>query len=484
MKNENPHKAGSFKPLFLLVFTMIFLWLISLIPRQFLHINPSFQLRQLNLFSGIQTLPKFHAQKHITIANQQDEPADFSNPGIFVAEDSIWVDYSRESSNSINTFFQKLSGPHKKKKIRVAYFGDSMIEGDLIVRDLRAHLQLLYGGMGVGMVPLTSPTAGFRQTIKHSFSPNWSEYNLLLKTNIYSPGITGHVFIPQANPTSDSLKKPENASWCSFYPVAAPLLNEFRKTSIFYGPTGAHNYVFVNSSSGQSKVYHIQGNSKVNKMDIPESLSKKGFTLTFSSQDPLPLYAVNFDSDSGIYVDNFSFRGNSGMPLTRIPYSHLNGINSLEPYDLIILQYGLNAASASVTDYHWYEAGLTQMVNHLKKSFPNAAFLMISPGDKSMKENGQWITDPGLIHVVETEKKVAQRTQITFMNFFQAMGGQNSMVQWAESNPPKANKDYTHFNFRGAAIAGKIIFNALEKARKEFEAEENLRTSTSLPSLP
>jgi hypothetical protein len=484
MKKAAPITKDSFKPLLLLALTAFFLWLLSLIPAEVLHINSSLQLRKMNLFSSVETVAKFKPKKHFRIISGQDEPADFSNPGLFVREDSLWIDYSVSKERGIKTFFQKLAGPLKKKKIRIAYFGDSMIEGDLIVRDLRNLLQLKYGGMGVGMVPLTSPTAGFRQTIKHSFSPNWSEYNLLLKTNPIAPGITGHVFIPQINESTDTLQKPGNASWCTFFPVPSPLLNEFSKTSLLYGPTAKRNFVFVNAPSGPSKVVALSGNSVVNKLEIPAELSKKGFTLTFATGEALPLYALNFDSDSGIFVDNFSFRGNSGMPLTRIPFSHLNRVNEIEPYDLIILQYGLNAASASVSDYHWYETGLTQMVNHLKKSFPDAAFLMITPGDKSMKENGEWITDPGLIRVVETEKKVAQKTDITFYNFFQAMGGQNSMVEWAESNPPKANKDYTHFNFRGAALAGKMIFNALEKAKKEYEAAEKIHSSISLPSLP
>ena len=46
----------------------------------------------------------------------------------------------------------------QKRKVRVAYFGDSVIEGDLVTSSLRNDLQELFGGKGVGFVPLTSQT--------------------------------------------------------------------------------------------------------------------------------------------------------------------------------------------------------------------------------------------------------------------------------------------------------------------------------------
>ena len=41
-------------------------------------------------------------------------------------------------------------------KVRIAYFGDSMIEGDLVTQTLRHQMQEIFGGQGVGFVPTTS----------------------------------------------------------------------------------------------------------------------------------------------------------------------------------------------------------------------------------------------------------------------------------------------------------------------------------------
>ena len=56
-------------------------------------------------------------------------------------------------------------------KVRIAWFGDSQIEGDLITKDVRELLQNYFNKKnGVGFVPLTSVCGDFRQTAKVSIA--------------------------------------------------------------------------------------------------------------------------------------------------------------------------------------------------------------------------------------------------------------------------------------------------------------------------
>jgi lysophospholipase L1-like esterase len=41
------------------------------------------------------------------------------------------------------------------------------------------------------------------------------------------------------------------------------------------------------------------------------------------------------------------------------------------------------------------------------------------------------------------------------------MGGYNSMVNWVNSNPQLAAKDYTHLNAKGAEVLGVGIYSSL-----------------------
>jgi len=90
-------------------------------------------------------------------------------------------DFEQDSIPALAHFFRALNKTRRQKhKTRIAYFGDSMIEGDLITQDLRTYIQDAFGGSGVGFVPITSVVAGFRTSIIHSFD-GWTTYNLLEK---------------------------------------------------------------------------------------------------------------------------------------------------------------------------------------------------------------------------------------------------------------------------------------------------------------
>src|SRR5699024_8508207 len=71
-----------------------------------------------------------------------------------------------------------------------------------------------------------------------------------------------------------------------------------------------------------------------------------------------------------------------------------------------------------------------------------------------------------------------------FINLYELMGGRGSMVDWVEGEPPRANKDYTHFNPRGAKEVAGLIFDQLatgfktykeQMEKKKIEAEKKAR---------
>ena len=66
-------------------------------------------------------------------------------------------------------FFKALKNS-KKKQVRIAHYGDSIIEGDLITADFRQKMQSKFGGKGVGFLSITSQDIQFRVTTKQSFS--------------------------------------------------------------------------------------------------------------------------------------------------------------------------------------------------------------------------------------------------------------------------------------------------------------------------
>jgi hypothetical protein len=378
------------------------------------------------------------------------------------------LDYDiSDSTSALANFFEALNQLKKsKRKVRVAYFGDSMIEGDLISQDLRAYLQSKFGGYGVGFVPVTSVIAGFRTSVGHSFS-GWSTYNLLDEApKSHSLGIAGYCFVPSVVSSFDTSNL-KLGSTVKYVASNKKCVDKFSEVKILYGNSNAENNVIVNG-----KCYKLEGSKAVNELCIKPGADIKSVNACFQCKQAIDVYGFSMESDSGVFVDNFSFRGNSGLPLTKIPQTIYSQTQECLNYDLIILEYGLNAVSSKSFDYSWYERGMNNVVKYLQQCFPNTSILLVSVGDKGYRNNGVYESDPGVLPMIETQKRIAKNNKLAFWSLYDAMGGSGSMVKWAESDTALANKDYTHFNFRGAHKIGKLFYEKLVSEYADYNKKK------------
>ena len=171
---------------------------------------------------------------------------------------------------------------------------------------------------------------------------------------------------------------------------------------------------------------------------------------TVNQADSTLFYGMAMDGTQGIIVDNFSLRGSSGLSLRTIPASIIKEFNEQRPYDLVILQYGLNVATQRGYNYDNYQKGLLTAIEHLKECFPQAGFLLLSVGDRDYKtDTGELRTMPGVKNLIRYQQNIAAESGIAFWNMFEAMGGEGSMAKLVHAKPSMANYDYTHINFRG-----------------------------------
>jgi hypothetical protein len=194
---------------------------------------------------------------------------------------------------------------------------------------------------------------------------------------------------------------------------------------------------------------------------VVKSNYARNLTFEFSPSSQLQLYGVSFENKEGIYLDNFGMRGNSGVGLGYVNTSIYCAFNKIQDYKLIVLQYGLNALSEKDTNTIWYRQSMNITIKNLKQAFPNATILLVSVSDRSTKINGKFVTIPNLPNFVNMQRKLAIQNKILFWNMFEAMGGEGTMVEWAQRKKPLANKDYTHLTFRGGKQLATLFCKAL-----------------------
>ena len=387
-------------------------------------------------------------------------------------------------------FAQLISNP--SNSIRIAYFGDSIIEGDLITGQLRHNLQSKYGGTGVGFMPITSIVANFRQTIRHSFSKNWEVHSFMTHNSTIPLGISGFVFIPRnyytiekaveteqdtlisVSADSTSVKAPLNPpketqryyvdtpSWVRYQ--AADVIGgaaNFENIRLFYSHAKPESYIIIHIDNQEPKKVLLNPGENLQTLTLNNSKPVKSLKLEFNPYDPIHVYGVSFDKNTGVYVDNFSIRGYSGMFFQRIPKDLLSSFNNILSYDLIILQYGENVSNPKFKTYDFYYTGMVKTIKHLQEAMPNIPILMISAHDRSIKQDGKYVTSPDIPFLVNTQGEIAKATNSAFWNLYDAMGGVNSMANFVNSTPPKASKDYTHFNRNGANYIGNLLTDVI-----------------------
>ena len=176
------------------------------------------------------------------------------------------------------------------------------------------------------------------------------------------------------------------------------------------------------------------------------------------------------DGASGISLDNFAMRGASGLNLRSVPVRTMKAFCAVRPYDLIVLQFGLNVASQEMTDYSGYARGMRSVISHIKECFPDAGILVVSVADRDYKtDDGEILTMPGIKSLVAYQKKMAADERVAFWNMFQAMGGDGSMRLLVEADPPMANLDYTHINSRGGKHMAQKLYDAIQYGKAKFD---------------
>jgi len=408
----------------------------------------NFHFKRINLLADIFTKDaKPHTDNEV-IKKVKPVFVDTCKTGITCIED-----YTADTSG-MTDFFSALA-LSKKQPVRIAWFGDSYVEGDIMLDPLRDSLQAIFGGNGVGFVPVTSEVSRFRQTILHEFK-NWKTLSSVGNKDKDAPlGPAGYTFIPLEGNT------------VTYRSVNKRHLNLLPGIKIFYGQCEDATIEFHVDGSEATRDSLKNGDylqqymlsSKCNEFDFRIPLAKK-----------LAVYGVSFEDKTGISIDNFSMRGNSGIGLIETPETLYRQMDELHHYNLVVMSYGLNVASEKAKNYDWYIKSMNKVIKMMKHAFPHSSILLIGCSDRAQKINGDYETMPMLKELVDVQRQMAVDNQICFWNLFEAMGGDSTMVNWAGMEKhPLADKDYTHLTFRGGKKVAEILLGTFLYEKEKYD---------------
>jgi lysophospholipase L1-like esterase len=383
------------------------------------------------------------------------------------------IELPTDNKQALYPFFQSLDSiaqPNNNQLIRVFHYGDSQIEGDRITSTLREKLQRQFGGSGVGLFGLMEVNE-IRSSLEMKSSKGWVKSAIYGRLNLdksfkkYGPMVSVFRYYGINN---DSVAVETIKPFVTFRKSksAYSRARKMDKFSLFY----------VNNTTQEGDFSISFGKKTIpDKLPISPVMAQKSWmlndsfksvTLQFFPKEGIKspdLYACSFDGERGIAVDNIAMRGASGTDFHRMDNAYYATLVKQLNVKLMIVQFGVNVVPTVLSNYDFYEKQYTRELFRLRKNNPDVAILVVGVSDVAIKEGVDYISSPNIESIRDAQRNAAMKTGCAFWDLYQAMGGKNSMVQWVNATPSLAEKDFTHFNFRGARIIGEMLYNAIIK---------------------
>lgn len=354
--------------------------------------------------------------------------------------DMVLEDYT-EAGNGLSNMRASLA---KGGVTRVAVIGDSYIEGDIFTQDLREMLQGAYGGSGVGYMNMHSDFPGFRRSVKQS-GKGWTEFAANKKSESRYTGLSQHYFTSTA------------ASNAAYHGTDAlqHLDSWDRSQFLFISPNAS--VIKVRTNDGEWLSHNITGSPDVQAITVDGPATS--FEVSTSSPSVIGLGSWLYSS-KGVSVDCMSSRGFSGLTLNKVSPELSRQMAANIDYDLIVLEFGINAMSPRQTDFTVYANRMVEVIEHVRQCYPNADIIMMGIGDRGEKKGGQVHSMASAPYMVNAQRDAARRARCLFYDTRESMGGNDAIVDWVGRG--LANKDYIHLTHKGGRELAAPLFKAIQ----------------------
>ena len=321
-------------------------------------------------------------------------------------------DFDTLADGPLYRFCARLADTARRTPVRIAVLGDSFIEGDILTADLREQLQLRYGGRGCGDYSVS----GWLCRPADGATVRWTGSDF--RRRLDRCGVARLLFISR-EPSRLELT-----------------LNDSLHRTFDIPASEALRQIVVRAPVASLALRVVRGGA--------------GFTG----------YGVQFEDAAGVTVDNYSIRSNNGQALFGTNPSVNAQIDAFAEYDLVILQYGLNIMQEGVTNYSAYAARVEKMIAFVRSCFPEAAVLVLSTSDRSVKSDTGFAPMSSAPAMVDWQRRAARATGAAFWSIYDAMRAQGGMERFVANG--WAGKDYTHINYAGGRQVAYALVDALD----------------------
>ena len=415
----------------------------------------------------VDTLPELPTVRYEWLESVSDVPhrsAPRSESLIVDANRTIVAieDFDSLEHTKFDCFIDKLANG---KDVRIAFMGDSFIEGDILTSDFRAMMQENFGGRGVGFVACDIPFTTVRKSVKRA-SSGWSAYSVMKPKSL--PESVKDKFFVSGYLASGKAGATTRWSSTNVFPT---LDSCTRARVLLYSRDSSRVTIELNDSLSQS--FDIEGADYLREIYVEAPLTS--VRVRVDSGNVL-CYGASLEGDGGVVVDNFSVRSNNGHAIFGTSAKINRQVDDMLHYDLVVLQYGLNIMQKGQRGYSRYRDQLRDMIAYAERCFPDAAIVVMGVSDRWVKsDDGSKYEPIGSVDALTSyQRAAADSCGVAFWNTAKAMSQLGGMPKFVANG--WAAKDYTHINFHGGRSIAKelamAIISQVRVAVEEREAEQ------------
>ena len=364
-----------------------------------------------------------------------------------IKESPYLINLPTNGTYPLDAFFRRLETCGAGSiPLRVGHYGDSQIEGDRITNLLRQLFQKKFGGSGNGYIPMDDVTQPVGYIRKNTGS--WQRYTVfknILSNNYYGPGGSTYTYSTDSNAAKVSIQ---------FY-------NPYNNLKIAYGKGSEDAIVKVYDQSSMKLLNEISlnGDEYFQTEDLVKDSYCSRLLLSFTGKSPY-IYGLYADPQTGIQLDNYGMRGQSGDGLARISQERLKNIFKQQNNALSMLQFGGNVIPMVKNDkiLNTCANSYKTLYLHFKQALEDGSVLVLGVNDLSRSVGGVYKSYDYISELRYLQRKYAVENGMAFFDLYQFMGGNESIALWSQKE--LASKD-GHLSEEGRNILANELYKAL-----------------------
>lgn len=352
-------------------------------------------------------------------------------------------------------------------QVNVVHIGGSHIQAGILSGQMAKRLQNFYPGLKAGrgfVFPYRIAKTNNPHSYTVKYSGKWDNCKCTNYRNNCVLGLSG-ISVTTADPRSTIMITLRDIRYPKY---------DFNRVKVFHETDSSNYFVFLECEGKTIKPIEVNEKLGYSLFALPcytDTLKLK-LVQEDGFQDKFTLYGMNLETDDpGVYYHAIGVNGSTIPAFLRCVLFE-NHMKVIDP-DWVIMTLGTNDAYTNNFKPEYYASNYEKLIAKIKKAAPNAAILLTVPNDSYLH---RWRANRNTALARDAIYKVAKKHNCAVWNFYDIMGGLNSITLWYKAGLSAWDK--IHFNGRGYILKGDLLFNAFLRAY-DIYLQNTPRTSIS-----